>query len=36
MCQYEWIEENILSEEDHKGNASSSGKSTGIINIKHI
>ena len=30
MCQYEWTKE----EEDHKGNSSSSDKSTGIIKYK--
>jgi hypothetical protein len=29
MCQYKWTEENILWQEDHKGNSSSRDKSTG-------
>jgi len=35
MCLCEWTKENILWEEDHKGNSSSTNKSTGIININH-
>jgi len=35
-CQYEWTKQNILWEENHTGNSSSSDKSTGIININHI